>query len=139
MLHQLRSLTAFLRPSPQYIAAAGVPKAKADHAIRAACYGLDLVQAARSCMVDPRNPKLGYVKIRVGIDTGSATGYCVSSSRPKYTLVGDAVNVAARMVRIVPWRTLRGEPLPTQRWPGLPCPAPPACLLHRKPRARRTE
>ena len=80
--------------------AAGIPEPLVDHALRAARFCLQIVGAAQMCLVDPSNPARGCLTVRVGMASGPAVGSCVSATRPKFTLVGDTVNTAARMVRL---------------------------------------
>ena len=80
-----------------YIAASGVPDFQTDHALRAARFGLEVARAAQQCAVDPAAEAMGCVAVRVGLSSGSAVGTLVGTRHPKWTLLGDTVNVAARM------------------------------------------
>lgn len=122
------SPAACSRPSPQYIVAAGILEPQADHALRAARFCLQIVGAAQMCLVDPSNPARGCLTVRVGMASGPAVGSCVSATRPKFTLVGDTVNTAARMVRLqqahghqsaVPSPAVGGRRTVRSHWPDL--------------------
>jgi adenylate cyclase len=80
------------------IAVFGAPVAQADHAARA--LRAALAMQARLARLNPRWRDEGYPEIRVGI--GINTGRMVignvgSAARFDYTVLGDAVNLAARL------------------------------------------
>ena len=68
-----------------------------------------LAQASSETLVDPSAPALGFVRIRVGMHCGPATGTVIGTLRPKYTLLGDTARPT-------------NPPRPTRptRPPGLP-------------------
>ena len=105
MANQLRSSkpASSLRPSPQFIAAAGVPQPQEDHALRAAAFALDIAAAAAGCPVDPDDESAGFVSVRVGLHSGPVIGTVVGNARnrPKYTLLGDTVRGRAALARLV--------------------------------------
>lgn len=74
----------------------GAPIAQNDHAQRAVHAGLDLLREVRSASL-PGVPELAATA-RIGINSGPVVvGSVGSPERLKYAVVGDPVNVAARM------------------------------------------
>ena len=82
-----------------YIAAANFSTEQAgDHAVRLAHFALDAVAAAGATALDEQRPELGAVRLLAGMHCGEACGSVVGAhGGRKYTLHGDAVNVASRM------------------------------------------
>jgi len=68
-----------------------------DHAVRMARFAVDALHAARQIIVDPDNPYLGTVRIRIGLHTGPIVSSVVGSLLPKYSCIGDTINTASRM------------------------------------------
>jgi guanylate cyclase len=82
-----------------YIAAANFSADQAsDHAVRLARFALDAVVAAGATALDEQRLELGSVQILAGMHCGVVCGSVVGAhGGRKYTLHGDAVNVASRM------------------------------------------
>ena len=74
-----------------YMAAAGVPDPRADHARRAARLALDMREAVVAA------PDGLSLELRIGINSGPLTAGVIGSKRFLYDLWGDAVNTASRM------------------------------------------
>ncbi|HEY7401827.1 MAG TPA: adenylate/guanylate cyclase domain-containing protein [Actinomycetota bacterium] len=76
-----------------YMAAAGVPDPRNDHARRAALLALDMRDAVTTSGIAG---DLG-LKLRIGINSGPVVAGVIGTKRFLYDLWGDAVNVASRM------------------------------------------
>ena len=88
----------------------GAPIAFEDHAERAARAAL----AMQGALVAPRaldhgQPGAGHaLRLRIGLNTGNVfAGNVGAAERKEYTVMGDAVNVAARVMASTPWGELR--------------------------------
>jgi adenylate cyclase len=76
-----------------YMAAAGVPTPRPDHARALVLMGLDMVEAMHS------SDDVGHLELelRVGINSGAVVAGVIGRKRFLYDLWGDAVNTASRM------------------------------------------
>lgn len=80
----------------------GAPMALEDHAERAARAALRMLNALADC------PEGQQVRLRIGINTGSVfAGNVGGAERKEYTVMGDAVNVAARVMVNAAWGEIR--------------------------------
>lgn len=76
-----------------YMAVAGVPDPRPDHARKAALLALDMRDVVATSVVAGR-PGL---ELRIGINSGPVVGGVIGTKRFLYDLWGDAVNTASRM------------------------------------------
>jgi adenylate cyclase len=76
-----------------YMAAAGAPEARADHAIAALAFG----RAILGEVADWRRTKDLELEVRIGMASGPVVGGVIGSRRIVFDLWGDTVNTAARM------------------------------------------
>jgi guanylate cyclase len=76
-----------------YMAAAGVPNPRSDHARRAALLALDMRDAVATSEVAGQSG----LELRIGINSGPVVAGVIGTKRFLYDLWGDAVNTASRM------------------------------------------
>ena len=76
-----------------YMAAAGVPDPRPDHALAAARMALEMQAELDGCADELASPLL----VRVGIDSGPLVAGVIGTSKFSYDLWGDTVNTASRM------------------------------------------
>ena len=81
----------------------GAPIAHEDDPQRAVLAGLDIVEGIRSYQEEVKNKWNLDFGVRVGINTGLVVvGEVGSDMRVEYTVMGDAINLAARMEQTAP-------------------------------------
>jgi class 3 adenylate cyclase len=76
-----------------YMAAAGLPEPRPDHAEAVA----DMALAMRTGLALLSGPDGNPLQVRIGINTGSVVAGVIGRSKFSYDLWGDAVNLASRM------------------------------------------
>ncbi|RRR66899.1 MAG: tetratricopeptide repeat protein [Candidatus Viridilinea halotolerans] len=93
----------------------GAPVAHEDHAERAGRAALRMLHAgqtqvrtALAALIGPAHPALNELSMRIGLNTGNVfAGNVGTASRKEYTVMGDAVNVAARVMGAAAWDEIR--------------------------------
>src|SRR6185436_14729665 len=76
-----------------YMAVAGLPSPRSDHALAAARMALQMFEAVAAC-----GRRAGHeLELRVGIHTGPVVAGVIGKRKFSYDLWGDAVNTASRM------------------------------------------
>ena len=76
-----------------YMAAAGIPEQREDHARALACLALDML-----AVVQPDGPMGDRgLELRIGLNSGPVVAGVIGRKRFLYDLWGDAVNIAGRM------------------------------------------
>lgn len=79
----------------------GAPTEQPDHASRAVAAALDMVQAVHALNASHRARGLPVIEVGIGLNSGLlCVGDMGSRGRHVYTVVGDAVNLAARLERL---------------------------------------
>lgn len=76
-----------------YLAVAGVPEPRENHAQRAASLALDMLKAHREVMVEQGL----NLEIRIGLHSGPLVAGVIGKRKYAYDIWGDSVNVASRM------------------------------------------
>jgi adenylate cyclase len=93
----------------------GAPVAHEDHAERAGRAALLMITEGRAQivaalvgLVGATHPALGALHFRIGLNTGNVfAGNVGTPGRKEYTVMGDAVNVAARVMTAAAWGEVR--------------------------------
>lgn len=68
-----------------------------SHAIRVCLAARDMIKSTAEILVNSEKPSDGYVKWRIGVATGQLCATVVGKQNIKLQLVGDAVNLSARL------------------------------------------
>ena len=81
-----------------YLGVTNLEKKQMDcHAKNAALFAIDLVNESSKILIDEEDPSKGHINIRVGFHSGGVVSNVIGSLNPRYSLFGDAINVATKM------------------------------------------
>lgn len=80
-----------------YMTVTNLAMEQADHVSIMAHFAIDAVDAAAGTLIDEDEPSKGHVQIRVGFHSGPVASHVVGLRNPRYSIIGDTVNIAARM------------------------------------------
>jgi len=83
-----------------YVAVAGLPKPRKDHAVAMARFARDCLikfQTLTRELEMKYGPDTATLQLRIGMNCGPVTGGVLRGERARFQLFGDTVNVAARM------------------------------------------
>jgi len=106
-LVEKHGLTKIRTVGDNYLVAAGIPQARADHAPALAALALDMLAYAASV----RTPLGQPLQLRLGLNSGPLVAGVIGQLRYQYDIWGDTVNIASRMES-------QGEPGKIQVAPG---------------------
>ena len=93
-----------------WVGVTNVATRQPDHTKRIAAFAMDAIKAANTTLIDLEDANKGFVSIRVGFHVGPVLANIIGSRNPKYTLIGDTVNMSSRMEsNSLPGRVLCSE------------------------------
>lgn len=80
-----------------YMAVTNLTDDQPDHVSLMARFALDALESAAGTLIDEEDPSKGHIVIRIGFHTGPVASHVVGAKNPRYSIIGDTVNIASRM------------------------------------------
>lgn len=69
-----------------------------NHVSIMATFSLRVLKAANETLIDEDDPSRGFISLRAGFHSGPVVANVVGSKYKKFSIIGDSVNIASRMV-----------------------------------------
>eukprot|EP00977_Amphora_coffeiformis_P006244 scaffold1341_cov178-Amphora_coffeaeformis.AAC.21 len=80
-----------------YMAATNLVEKQPEHVSKMARFALDALEAANGTLIDESDPSKGHIQIRIGLHTGPLAAHAIGSRNPRYSIIGETVNIALKM------------------------------------------
>ena len=84
----------------KYMCATNFATVQENHTEIMAKFALDAIDAAETTMVDVNDPSQGCMNILIGMQDGPVVSHVIGSKSPRLSVIGDAVNTAARIQKL---------------------------------------
>lgn len=96
-LCDLHKVTKIETVGDAYMTVTNLVDDQQDHVSLMARFSLDALESAAGTLLDEENPQRGSINIRIGFHTGPIAAHVVGSKNPRYTIIGDTVNIASKL------------------------------------------